>query len=189
MRWVAGTLYYYLTKKNIRILTPIGLKLNAGVAAKQVSKMEDWKVIQGHPKYAVSNLGRVKKGGLLLKPQPHTSGYLQVRLYSDRIQTRTIHSLVAQEFIPNSEGKPTINHIDRDKTNNMVDNLEWATQSEQMLHSPKAVGSSGERHIQKRKHDFVVKITRNKVFHYVGTFKTLAEAITARDERLIALIR
>lgn len=145
---------------------------------------EEWKVVEEFPAYSVSTLGRVKKGDLILRPQRHTSGYVQVRLYDDISITQTIHSLVTRAFIPNPEGKPTINHIDRDKTNNRVDNLEWATRSEQMLHSPKTIGSSGERHIQKRKHDFVVKITRNKVFHYGGTFRTLEEAKEARDALL-----
>jgi hypothetical protein len=46
-----------------------------------------------------------------------------------------VHRLVAEAFIPNTENKPTVNHIDSNRLNNNIDNLEWATMYEQNLHS------------------------------------------------------
>lgn len=108
---------------------------------------EIWKDIEGYEgRYQVSNLGRVKsikhydsRGHLraerVLKPTNDWDGYLRVNLYKNRVQVnKTIHRLVAEAFIPNPENKPTVNHIDENKTNNNVNNLEWATMKEQNSH-------------------------------------------------------
>lgn len=102
---------------------------------------EEWRDIAGYKGlYQVSNFGNVrgiKRGGVL---SPHTlqDGYCQVMLCKDgKVRGKLNHRLVAEAFIPNSDNKPQVNHIDGDKTNNKVDNLEWVTQSENQLHAIK----------------------------------------------------
>ena len=103
---------------------------------------EIWKDIEGYEgKYQVSNMGRVKsfsldkKDGKLLKPSPTTYGYLGVHLsLRNKERAHYIHRLIAQHFIPNPENKKTINHIDGNKQNNGIENLEWATNLENNLH-------------------------------------------------------
>lgn len=80
--------------------------------------------------YEVSDQGRVKslKYGKerILKPGRTSSGYLSVALHKNGEQnTNLIHRLVAQTFIPNPDNLPQVNHIDENKENNSVQNLEW----------------------------------------------------------------
>lgn len=99
---------------------------------------EIWKDIKDYEGlYQVSNLGRVKSlyTNRILNPMKHTKGYLRVRLYKNSVASnQRIHRLVAEAFIPNPENKPQVNHIDENKTNNRVDNLEWVTNKENCNH-------------------------------------------------------
>ena len=99
---------------------------------------EIWKDIVGYEGvYQVSNFGRVKrvKTDRILKEFKNTDGYLLVHLYKNKVSSnQRIHRLVAQAFIPNTENKPQVNHIDENKTNNVVSNLEWVTSKENINH-------------------------------------------------------
>jgi hypothetical protein len=73
-----------------------------------------------------------------LKPWGNGIGYLKVNLYKDGKQhKRYVHRLVAEAFISNPENKPNVNHRDCNLRNNRADNLEWCTQSENILHAVK----------------------------------------------------
>ena len=80
--------------------------------------------------YEVSDTGLVrnKVSGKILKPLKNNRGYLHVRLYKDGIgKFKLVHRLVANAFIPNPLNLPEVNHIDENKSNNNVDNLEWCS--------------------------------------------------------------
>jgi hypothetical protein len=100
---------------------------------------EVWKEIIDFPNYKISNLGRVIviKTELLKKYRIHNGYYTVMLSKNSSYKCVIVHRLVAIHFIPNPENKLTVNHIDKNKLNNCIENLEWATHSEQQLHNYK----------------------------------------------------
>lgn len=107
-------------------------------------KLEEWQDIKGFEGlYQVSNFGRVKslkynktEREKILSLSSNGYGYLNCGLHKNKkTKLVRVHRLVAEAFIPNINNYREVNHIDGDKTNNRVDNLEWCTRSENMKHA------------------------------------------------------
>jgi len=113
---------------------------------------EQWKQLIGYERYLVSNTGRVisttRNRTKELKPQPDAIGYLHYRLYPDEPifgfypnnrgkvpRLYKVHRLVLETFLPSVDTTLEVNHMDGNKHNNDIDNLEWLTKSENMRHS------------------------------------------------------
>ena len=91
--------------------------------------IEEFRDVPGYEGlYEVSNKGRVRRNGKILKPTLLNNGYLRVELHKQKTEKQVlVHRLVAMTFILNPNNLPCVNHKDEDKTNNAVDNLEWCT--------------------------------------------------------------
>lgn len=97
---------------------------------------EIWMPIKGLENlYQISNLGKISNYKKILKPFKNNSGYLVIDLhYQGSKKKYLVHRLVAENFLPKSN-KSLVNHIDGNKENNQVTNLEWCTNSENILHA------------------------------------------------------
>ena len=101
--------------------------------------MEIWKPVKYAPHYEISNAGLVKntKTGKMLKIATNNHGYHLVCLsYENKKQTSYIHRLIAEAFVPTNLDPRTsvVNHIDGNKSNNVIENLEWTTHAENTYH-------------------------------------------------------
>lgn len=120
-----------------------------------MESQEQWKDIEGYEDYyEISSMGRIRtkpriirhwKGGtsnrnmkvIYLGMKPDKLGYYRITLtgHDSKKKTYQVHRLVAKAFILNSDNKPWINHIDCNPSNNSIDNLEWCTASENLIHA------------------------------------------------------
>jgi hypothetical protein len=140
---------------------------------------EIWKDIEGYEGYyKVSNLGRVKSVGRwrrngvsnsyfqkkkVLEQGFKHNRYGRVSLYKNNLREDVlVHRLVAETFIPNPENKPQVNHKDNDSKNNTVDNLEWVTSSENIIHAYKIGVSTPPMQNKKHTKKSRIKMSNSK---------------------------
>jgi hypothetical protein len=112
--------------------------------------MEIWKSIDGFEGlYEASSYGRVRnvKSSFVLNPCDNGKGYLSVTLHKDnKNNTSKLHRVIAKAFIPNPANLRDVNHIDGDKTNNHISNLEWLSPQDNHKHAKKSgLKATGER--------------------------------------------
>lgn len=144
-----------------------------------------FKDIDGFAGYKISDTGEIfsTKTNKIISQSFDKDGYFRTAIYKDgkRVNVKT-HRLVATSFISNPENKPLINHKDGDKTNNNVDNLEWCTQSENMLHSFRVLGNMGLLGDASPLSRKIVQISNDGII--VNTFGSIREA-----ERVTKIVR
>jgi hypothetical protein len=150
----------------------------------------EWRTIDGFPNYEVSSTGLVLSHhtGGILSPLTHRNGYLSVVLCNKLIGQKRIgiHRIVAISFLENPEEKLEVDHINRDKTDNSLQNLRWATHSENRqntgVHCNNKLGIKNISY-NKNSNRYIYKKIMGETKVY-KSFVTLDEAIKFRDEFL-----
>lgn len=167
--------YGFSAKNNRRALNTNNTRSFAMEENKEI-----WKPVKENPLvYEVSNKGRVRSWNTaktkanptgevpyIMRGSFDSSGYRAVKIkVGDDYQQIKVHRLVAEAFLKNPHNKLEVNHKDGNPLNNELDNIEWATSSENTLHSY-------ENGLQKRGEDFYsAKLTENEAIEIINAYK------------------
>jgi hypothetical protein len=170
------------------------------VKQKQLEQLipEEWKVIENAPNYAISNWGRVKSliTNHILKSgfSPYT-GYYNIPLRRDtgEMKTHRIHLLVAHHFIekPQSDEFLVVDHIDRDRTNNISTNLRYLSRSDNQKNRTKTAGTISKYmnvSFNKTKNKWGSQFQYKDKTIYVGYFETEDDAARAYNKKVLEIV-
>ena len=134
---------------------------------------EVWKQMKEHSGYEVSNFGNIKniKTGRILKPSINNKGYLRFVVYINKKQKCFyIHRVVANNFIENKNNYNEINHINENKLDNRVQNLEWCTTKYNCNY-----GTRNIRVLNSKRHNFKTIIQKDKNDNIIKIWKDIIE--------------
>jgi hypothetical protein len=152
---------------------------------------EEFKKIDEFDNYSVSNLGNVRndKTGIIKKGSNNGDGYLIVQLSKNGIPKMfKIHRLIGIAFIENVNDCETIDHINRNKLDNRIENLRWATHSQNSSNRGKRQNSSSIYKgvsFYKPSNKWKSYITINNKQTHLGSFKTEIEAFECRQNYIL----
>jgi hypothetical protein len=110
--------------------------------------------------------------GRLRKTDKNRGGYIQIDIDNTKYR---VHRLVAETFIPNTLNKMFVNHLNKNRSDNRVENLEWTTKSENELHKHKG----RKRGVVKRGKKFIAQLKYKGKQNYIGTYDNIEDAYKA----------
>jgi len=151
--------------------------------------LEQYAMITDYPNYAVSSYGKVINitTGRILKPRKNRDGYYYVNLYKNKVMFyKKIHRLVTITFLNNPENKKCTDHIDRNKLNNNIANLRYATHSENSQNTSikknntsTCTGVCFNKYLNK----WQVQIRINGKQKHIGLYVKFDDAVLSRKEQ------
>ena len=162
-----------------------------------MNNLEDWKTISGFPIYQSSDFGRVKyvRTTEILKPTLDGRGYLHAILSKDKKHfTKTMYKLIANDFTPKPEtdARLVVGHIDRNKLNNMFNNLRWISSHHQnLMNASKTKNPTSSTYkgvdFNNSNSKWIAQIKLNKNQIYIGLFANGNDAALAYNEKATEL--
>lgn len=136
--------------------------------------IEEWRTLKENNNYEISNTGKIRNKNTLheLKQRDNGHGYMMVHLYQgNKRKAWYIHRAVALTFIPNPYRKEEVNHLDGNKSNNNLNNLEWCTRSENGKHAYKVgLRTISQEQIEKAKAT-IMKVNNDPVLREKGLLR------------------
>ena len=160
-----------------------------------INNLEEWRRIDGFPRYMVSSFGRVMniQTFRMLRPGINSSGYLCVNLYSNaEVSNRNIHRLVAEAFLLNLTDLPCVDHKNRNCLNNHLSNLRWCTRKENQQNMSKHKNATSVYKgvcFYKPLNKWNAQIRHNGRKIHLGYFLDEADAGRAYDRKAIELFK
>lgn len=143
---------------------------------------EIWKPIRNYNNYEVSNLGNVRNKEKILKLSLSTSGYYKIGLWKNgKMKNKYIHRIIIENFynVLPKDKKTVIDHIDNNKLNNRIDNLQIVTNRYNSIKDKNS--KSGYSCIYKNNKKWLVRVRINGKKTSLGTFENIEDAIKCRD--------
>ena len=150
--------------------------------------VQEWRTCAKCPQYECCRDGLIRHSKTLKTTMPYITknGYSCIKYYiaSDKRQKNAkVHRLIAEAFIQNPHAKREVDHKDGNKQNNSVENLRWATRSENCSNKPKPVGKSNQyRGVYNIKDKFRVGIGNDNKMIWIGTFATAEQGAIAYNK-------
>lgn len=152
--------------------------------------MEEWRQVVGFPNYQVSNLGNIRSENGIMTPSLDTYGYRQVNVYrkdgggfrGTGRYTRKVYKLVMEAFVGRQDGKTEIDHVNRNRQDDRLENLRWVTSQENNCNRGKPLDMLGIVW-NKKNQTYMVRIYNGRRIpqRYLGCRKTIEEARALRD--------
>jgi len=151
--------------------------------------MEEYRIIKGYENYSVSNFGNVKNNKTdRMLSQKIDRGYKRIQLCKEGIKKLfSVHRLICNTFLENPDNKPYVDHIDCNKQNNNINNLRFATASENEINKNKTQRNTSSVKgvvFYKQSNKWRASITIDGIYIHLGYFNTLEEAKQARIKKV-----
>jgi HNH endonuclease/NUMOD4 motif/AP2 domain len=152
------------------------MQIKTELMADTAENIEFWQAIVGYEDYSISTAGRVRneKKNKELRQSTYSCGYYAVYLHGKQFG---VARLIAQAFIPNPDNLAEVDHINRNKTDNRVDNLRWASRGQQGANRDKfKEGGYKGVSLHKRNNKWIAKIRVNNKHYNLGSYENEHEA-------------